>query len=195
MFQVAYTLLIVVVITETMILHALVTEALRLRPGIPARSESIPPSEPLQHLLGTQMPTFSARLLDDEKEFTDRELRGKASLLCFISPSEVGSMAEGAFNSMLYGLWAQIDTPLFLVCSAPDCGCRALLEAYDLKGIYGEQIAVVVDDEDHLRKLFGVTAGPCAVLFDESSDVKKVGRPTAQSDAYTGLLQKTIPSV
>jgi hypothetical protein len=166
------------VIVSGEILYCLMREVERIR-ELSARREATAPQEPMQFLLGTSLPRFSA-VATDGTQVTDAEIRGLSSILFFISPAEISKMNEEALRSTLFGLWAQADGCLYVVSGANCEVSKRISDNWELERIYKGEVKVVVDAESKLRGLFRVTDGPCAIVLDEVGNIHKVGRPDSQ---------------
>jgi hypothetical protein len=167
---------------EMVVLSAVIREVQRIpKQGGAAHSER----DSLTDVIGARMPAFSLRMVDSGAVVSDRNLRGKYVMLLFMTKQDAQQLGSRVFLSIVFGLSAQAEECLYIVCEGTDDDCRWLRKEYESVGRDADRVKFLVSDSA-LRARLGVSFTPCCVVFDEDETVLKVGNLVAQQNEAAG---------
>jgi hypothetical protein len=169
LFYVSYVALSVLLVFEMLAVTALVTDAAAFMKLI--RVPNLAPEIP------SVLPRFRAQMLDSSDMLDDTKLRGKASMLLFVTPADAESVGIEGFTAMVYANWKAFDERLYVVCAGNADECRRLRDTNRLRETFGDTVGVVVDPSREMFARFHITATPTSTLFDRTGRLAKTGEP------------------
>lgn len=174
-----YVVLCCAVALESIALRSILQETLWLK-GLSCSPEDESETDATRT---TEIPRFHARILDSPNAVTDDDIRGRDALLLFFNAPGALALRPEVFQGTVYALWGKTDECLYIVCEGSEDECRLLRDRHRLRESYGESIKILLDDSSDLTALFGVTATPSAIMFDEDGRVRKTGQLSKVGDA------------
>lgn len=157
-FSLSYAALWVLVVVQGLILLGVVRLVYQIQQGGVAVEYS---------QQGREVPEFSVVDLAG-MPITNANLVGRTTALLFVSPSCHScktTLAE------LDGLQHKTGGNVIVICRARRDDCARLQEEYGLG------VPTVVDEDDGISRLLGVTANPMAVLVDAQGRIQSYGQP------------------
>lgn len=175
LFNLSYILLCGIVVAESVVLQAIIHEALQIsskrRPVAELQPRS---SKPNRSAEGSTLPPFKIPLLDRDAELTNESLMGTSSALLFIR-AHPESPPLSTMASIINFLLQKIDGRVHIVCGGTSNRCRQMCTAL-FPHFTDAEISVGIDPEEDLSKLCHMTSSPAAILVDKSGHVLKSGR-------------------
>lgn len=173
-FALSYGLLCAVLVLQSLLLHAALRRAARLS-RLYAKEEERQKQQalrlPWQIPAGTRLPEFAAPLLGTDRILTQADLKGRETILLFVSPADAASTAHHknyhhigpAFGSML----DTVEGEVYIVCKGSRQDCQRFVNGR----------RAIWDVEGHLSRSFSITVTPRAVHLDEETIVTRYGEP------------------
>lgn len=178
LFNLSFTALAAIVIAESMVLQAILGGAASLQRK---KATLRPPPEPMAKLIGSTLPPFRNRLLDSDLSVTDDDVRSNLSMLFFVQLADLSIWAPEVLRSLILPMWAKVDGPLFVVCTGSEAECRQLKRELHLDGVGGDDVSILIDEEQTLATALEVSSTPCSVMFEPGGRIIKIGRPSKDS--------------
>ncbi|HYO12042.1 MAG TPA: hypothetical protein VE685_02485 [Thermoanaerobaculia bacterium] len=169
----SYAVLWALVAVQTLVLLEVLRRVVRLKREI---HESTPAVVKEERLAGGTIVDFEARELTNGGVVRTGDLRGRPSVLLFLSSDLFGPEDETPewLLDTVVGLKARSEGHLYIVCEgeAGECSSLGRREGFDLP--------VLHDEDGEVRRRFLVPSTPAAVMLDEEARVIQYGRPERQ---------------
>lgn len=164
LFEISYLTLGTLVSLHATLLMSIVTEIRKLFDG------------DSQHAKISEVPSFTAQLMDSTDFVSTRDLRGKTTGMLFVDAASAMRLEDNVLTSIIYVLWHKAHGNLYLVCAGSPEQCRSLRETQQLRDTYGGTIRVVMDGRRDLAERFGVSyETPSAVVIGPNGQIVKTG--------------------
>lgn len=116
---------------------------------------------------GQQAPEFTAMDILG-RQISSTDFSGRLTALLFVSPSCQTCMAT---LNEVQALSYKAEGNVVVVCRAEQKGCVQLTEKYNLN------MPVVVDADEHVSRIFGISSVPTAVLINVNNNIQSFGQP------------------
>ena len=185
LFTLSYALLWGLVVLEALLLREILRKTVwfkRFYVDFSRRAEG----EELSWLrTGTVAPDFTARMLGTGESFNTSHLKGRPSILLFVSPESASPFYKGLALA-IHGMWHKVEGHLYLVCSGSEAACRQFVREHPVEGFTEDQVPVVLDEGGRAAESFLISRTPQAVELDENLLVKRYGRPEAGEHSTQG---------
>lgn len=128
---------------------------------------------------GTPAPEFSAPVLGT---ISTSNLRGRSTILLFVSPAEGSSPLYRKLSVAIHALWHRADSSLYLVCIGGEDACRQIVRDHHVDGFRHGQVPVLLDEEGSIARTFFIGSTPQAVFLDQDVRVGRYGHPLPTED-------------
>jgi hypothetical protein len=126
--------------------------------------------------LGTDSPKFSLPLLESGKRLGSSDLKGRLSVLFFVSPQDSNTSSHTSLAAAVHAVWHRTEGGVYLVCAGDSESCGFFRDQY-LNGF--PESKIICDVAGVLARGFQIDGMPEAVELDEDARVKRYGRPQA----------------
>jgi len=175
LFAFSYALLCGLTLLEGVVLREALRRVIRFRRlhAAAAAARDLGPWLPT----GTAAPEFSAPELGTGRTIGTSDLRGRSTILLFVSPTEASSPSYQHLVEGIHAMWHKVEGNLYLVCSGGDEDCRRFASEHKTAGFGQDQLRGILDPGSAIARKFLITCMPRAVELDEEARVKKYGKP------------------
>lgn len=173
-----YTILCVLVGLEAVVLRGVLRDALSIKQLYGDKGHRVTSD---QLAIGTPAPEFAAPILGTRTTVKSAQLKGRTTILLFLSPSEASSPLYRNVAAGIHALWHKAEGSLYIVCSGHKQPCRQLVLEHRVRGLDG-QIPVILDKESRVAKRFLISTTPQAVILDYDARVRRYGRPVSKEE-------------
>jgi hypothetical protein len=176
-FAISYGLLCALLLLQGFVLCVALRRAARLSrlySMMEARQTQEAVANPPWYLpVGTQLPRFAAPVLATDRIVTDADLRGRETILLFVSPADASSRARHQnyheIGPAFISMWERVEGEVYLVCRGNREDCERLVD--------GSQSKAIWDETGVLFSAFSIDRTPRAVELDEEMTVTRYGEP------------------
>jgi hypothetical protein len=170
LFTLSYIFILGGVLVESLLLRAVLHKTMWFDRFYGESRRSSVSSDP--PALQDPVPEFSLFSLQTDTVVTTADLKGHASILCFISPQLRASRHN--LIPALHAWWHKMERHVYLVCAGPAEVCRDVVR--ENAGEFPLD-KVICDEDGVLSQAFHISSTPQAVELDEDGIVKRLGRP------------------
>ncbi len=127
--------------------------------------------------IGMLAPEFSAPVLGTGRTLRTSDLKGRSTILVFVSTAEAESRSYQKLAVGIHALWHKAEGNLYLVCNGAEEECRRFAADHHLGGFGHDEVKVVLDEGARIARSFLITGTPQAVELDYDARVARYGRP------------------
>jgi len=173
------------IVCQWVVLRSLLLES--TRPSVAINSQANATSSDVVRV-PTVLPSFRVRQLNRAEPASQDNLRGKPSILLFISTSSVESLAPERVGGILHALWSKTDGRLYVAYDGSESECRSFSEGWHVQKRFGGDLLVWMDPGGSLRRLFGIASSPAAIVVDESGKITKTGHLASEPSENSELI-------
>lgn len=183
LFELSFALVWGVVLLEALVLRETLAEVVRIArlQGSAQHSEG---TLPAQLRKGTPAPEFITSPLEADQALRTSDLKGRSTIILFISPRESASPAYEKLAASIHALWHRSQGQFYLICSGAERPCRNLLRDYAVKGVGPGRIPLILDENRTIADSFMISATPMAVMLDEDAQVSRYGQPIVGGEEH-----------
>jgi hypothetical protein len=171
LFDLSYSLLCLLVLLEAVVIRRALREMLRYKQlyidsGLYESYDALP--------VGTPAPSFSASLAGTREIFQTDELKGRCSILLFVTPGD--RLLQPEISVAVRALWHRLNGRLFVVCRGGEPECMKAIGA-PASVFRTHPVKVILDHTGHIARNFRIQHTPQAIELDEIAAIKRYGRP------------------
>jgi hypothetical protein len=177
-FAVSYGLLCLLVSFEAMMLRAVLRDTVLIKRVYRDRGHRIINN---QLAIGTPAPKFAAPILGARTTVKTTQLKGRTTILLFLSPTETSSPRYQNVAASIHALWHKAQGNLYVVCSGQEQQCRSFVRDYRVKRLE-HRIPVILDSEFRVAKGFLISTTPQAVILDSEARVRRYGHLSSKEE-------------
>lgn len=137
------------------------------------------PRVEISPILGNPLPSFQVPFLLNSGLLTDKEFRGKASMILALGEhSVVMQMATKKVLVFVSYVWKKVNGKVYVVCSDTNEHCREFFDKHrETFDFFEDDVQVVVDPLKEVTTALKLESDrPVGVLVDELGYVRRVGR-------------------
>ncbi len=178
-FATSYALLCGVVLLKSLILRQALREAVRLK-RLCADFTAGVKWEGLT--VGALAPEFSAPVLGTGETLLSSCLKGRSTILLFVSPQEASWATYNNLGFAIHALWHRVEGHIYLVCNGGEELCRQVAHDDRMSPFADTRVKLVLDETGYIARAFGITGTPQAVELDDEARIRRYGRPDALSE-------------
>jgi peroxiredoxin len=175
-FELSFALLWAVVLAEALVLAGTLSEVIRI---MEHRSDIQHTEFAVVHQLqkGTPAPLFAANALGGGETVRTADLKGRSTIILFISPRESTSPAYEKLAASTHALWHRSQGQLYVICSGAEQPCRKLIRDYSVEGVGCGRIPLILDENQLIANSFSISSTPMAIMLDEEAKISRYGEP------------------